>query len=1330
MESHHEIHRIVVVSVLAWMFSFIHAQDCPELHLSVNGPMQLCCHASDTIRVTVEDTVTCTFQWQDSIPGGTWDSIHAGGNMDYYQITSIVNGIYYYRCIVSPVYYNECPSDTSEVIIVQVYDSIKNGTIGGGDSICRNTTPPLLSQVSKPSGGDGIFGYQWQDSIAGGSWHDVTGENGTDTIYQPDNLHQTTYFRLLAFSSCQDTIPSNEIEIYVHDALNAPSIPAFLDTVCYGYTPDTIFLTEGIHDVHDSVLYQWFKKSVNAENEDTIQGATNLYYQPDPITEACMFRVMATSLHGCDTAYSDWCIINVYDSLLIQTNEPTPLCYKGSGTISVSASGAGDAYSYQWQELAGGEWQNATGVSNDSEYTVSSKEGNTYQYHCIVTPLNGCPSDTSAVIPVVVYDALTPGVIEGTDTICTNGTPRPMIQTERPRGGDGVYTYQWKQNDGNGWVNAPGNSTDTVYTPGQLQKTTTYCLVATTACDSIESNYIKVYVREPLVAPVIPSSLETVCHGFPPSLITIQKEAKCDPTDSVLYQWYSREVGGMFEPISGETGKTFQPKAIVTAHQYCVVATSLMGCELDTSNVCTVEVYDDLVITTEGTEPLCYMDNGSIKVIATGEGGDYDYQWQDSINGQWTNVPNEGNKARYNIDQKKGGDYYYRCIVIPTLGCNSDTSSVITVHVYDDFSPGRIGLVGADTICYGLEADTIKFVVPASGGKGGYQYKWWRKPSSASNFTPISTEKKEFIVPGTLFETTEYTLEVTDNCGGALFTDTVRIYVRDELHKPVLANYPDTICYNTIPDPIVIDKLATGGVDDSFTYQWYYKSKDENEFSQIQGEHDTVYQPKEPLVQTRYYQVRAISAKCGNVLISDSIVVNVYDSLHIETVNPDTLCYMGSTTIYVDVTGGGKNYSYQWQDSIPGGTWQNVPTGGQDREYITKPQTNGDYYYKCIVYANKCENYYRISPTITVSVYEALNPGTITGVDSTCYGYAPDYPLSVAIPATGVDGHYTYQWQVLKDGHWEDTSDKDTTETFQPDPLFEDAAYHLQVSSKCETYATDSILIRVNPLPEKQEIKGANDVCYHHYERYSVETLNPGYNYEWMLKNDHGVLPDVTVNTSVIDILWEDPLSTDSVILVVTNNVTGCVDTMKYGVSICNEKAPDTTIIVKKPNDDILVCQAGQGEDDKYTYKWGCTNLETREDSTLREYSNHRYVFVEDFDEMRYTYWVELRHNIPNPRCFSRSHYNPDNDSLIYTSSNEVSVPSYVHGRIPITIQNAYQEEVSCSIYAISGELVAVHELGRELYIEQILPFPVNTGIYLMRVKIGDKVESIKLIAE
>ena len=131
-------------------------------------------------------------------------------------------------------------------------------------------------------------------------------------------------------------------------------------------------------------------------------------------------------------------------------------------------------------------------------------------------------------------------------------------------------------------------------------------------------------------------------------------------------------------------------------------------------------------------------------------------------------------------------------------------------------------------------------------------------------------------------------MEVTSACNDARYTDTVCIYVRDQLRAPVLEEHTDTICYNTVPDPIIATIGARGGVDDSFVYQWQV-SDDGVNFTDIIGEVDTIYYPNE-LLRKQYYRLRAISEKsCGEVY-SNVIEQNVYDSMHIaiSTLEPIT----------------------------------------------------------------------------------------------------------------------------------------------------------------------------------------------------------------------------------------------------------------------------------------------------------------------------------------------------------------------------------------------------------------------------------------------------------
>ena len=540
------------------------------------------------------------------------------------------------------------------------------------------------------------------------------------------------------------------------------------------------------------------------------------------------------------------------------------------------------------------------------------------------------------------------------------------------------------------------------------------------------------------------------------------------------------------------------------------------------------------------------------------------------------------------------------------------------------------------------------------------------------------------------------------------------------MQAPVLAEHTDTICFNTIPDPIVTIGLPIGGVDDSFTYQWEV-SENGSTYSAIEGETTTTYQP-EALLKTKYYRLRATSVKaCGDV-VSNAVKVNVYDSLHITTKNPDILCYKTSTTITVTATGGGDSFGYQWQE-LTDGVWTNI-VGATAVSYSTEPRVKGDYLYRCIVSSNKCDDYARISPEIQVSVYEALTPGTITGIDSTCYGFAPAEPLHVDIAATGVDGNYSYQWQIFDVDKWKDIEGKTGT-SYQPDALFTESNYRLKVMTKCDTLYTNNYLIRVNPLPEVQDIIGSDSVCYNQHEIYIVEKLNQGFTYEWLLEHGEGVLTTEAVNTTSIDVLWKIPNSTDSVILRVTNDITGCERDIKFGVSICNEQAPERTIIVRKPNSNILVCQ----EDGQLVYLWGYTEKSSQREFIIDD-SNRRYVLLpHTFDDLTYDYWLTLRH-AESSRCYSRSYYAPENGAVITPSVASVSVPSFVSGRIPIEIQNPDVAQINCSIFNLSGELVAQYNLGDAQYISTTLPVMLRSGIYVMHVSMGDYVKSIKLIAE
>ena len=1286
--------------------------ECNGWSVVINeSSFSLCAVETHTMSMSVaNDTAvldSCKYRWKVKKPSSTVFEEVATTETLSYLFDEV--GVYTIRALARP---NECTIfHESPEISVTLYPLTVAGSIEGNQTICYNAEPSAISQSVVPTGGDGNFTYQWQMKTEG-VWSDI--QNATTITYQPLNLTTSTSYRLKYVGTCS-TVYSNEVVVTVRPDLTSPIIANPTPTICYNTTTTIECTTKASGGSDDSFTYQW-QESLDGVAFVDINGATALTYTTNSLTIAHWYRLTATSVKGCGSVISNVTKVDVYPELTIANTELAPLCYMTNGSISVSVTGAGNKYTYQWMESTDGNSYSDIASANSATYTIQNKTAGTYYYKVLVTPLSGCASKYSDVFTVIVYDDLVAGVISGKDTICYDTKPETISLTTPPTGGDGSFSHQWQKKTDGEWNDIVGAVT-TSYQPDKLSTTTSYRLVSTTSCGSVISNEVEIYVRKKLIAPTITSTAETVCYGFAPNEIQVTTPATCDAYDSLTYQW-QQKVSNNWENIVGATSLTYQPTSITAACQYRVIATSVKGCEQVVSNIRTVNVYDDLHIATNGVAPLCYMTSDVIGISATGEGNSYTYQWQDSAAGVWSNITN-GTTAQYELQPKENGTYYYRCIVIPTLGCQLDTSDVISVLVYDSVAPGKIALTGKDTICYGFVPEALSVIVPATGGDNVFTYQWLSKPDGATDFSPIAGAISTVYTPSALYQSTEYKLKVTNACE-IRYTNSVRIYVRDEMQAPSISAQTDTICYNTVPDKIITTTLPMGGVDDSFTYQWLV-SEDGKIFTELIGETATEYQPT-ALLKTTFYRLRSTSIKsCGDIL-SNVVAVNVFDSLYITTENPDTLCYMVPTTISVTVKGGGNSFSYQWQELVDS-KWQDI-TGAVAINYETEPKQDGVYYYRCIVSSNKCENYVRISPTIIVPVYTALTAGTIVGIDSTCYSYAPAEMLRVDVSPSGVDGNYAYQWQKKDNGMWIPIQGATST-SYQPEPLFEETDYRLQVASKCDTLYTNNILIRVNSLPQVQPINGADNVCYNQREFYSVDVLNSGFTYEWMIDHGNGELLSNAFNTDTIEVLWKTPSVTDSLVLHVTDDITGCERNIKYGVTICNEQAPEQTIIIRKPNSDILISK----EDGDLFYQWGYTDKFSQKEYIIDD-SNRRYVLLpHTFDNSTFDYWLTLRPSETSP-CYSKSYYYPTNDTLIGTKTTNVSMPTRVHQQIPIVVQNPNSDNVSCYIYDLTGHQIVAYPLGSERLINTSLPFYEIIGLYLIRVEIGDTVETFKLIAE
>ena len=85
--------------------------------------------------------------------------------------------------------YDYCDAVISNAIHVNVYSDLTPGSITSPQTICYNTVPLSLTFSQLPSGGEGLYAYQWQ-SFTGSSWENISG--ATSTTYSPSSLAEAS----------------------------------------------------------------------------------------------------------------------------------------------------------------------------------------------------------------------------------------------------------------------------------------------------------------------------------------------------------------------------------------------------------------------------------------------------------------------------------------------------------------------------------------------------------------------------------------------------------------------------------------------------------------------------------------------------------------------------------------------------------------------------------------------------------------------------------------------------------------------------------------------------------------------------------------------------------------------------------------------------------------------------------------------------------------------------------------------------------------------------------------------------------------------------------
>ncbi len=455
----------------------------------------------------------------------------------------------------------------------------------------------------------------------------------------------------------------------------------------------------------------------------------------------------------------------------------------------------------------------------------------------------------------------------------------------------------------------------------------------------------------------------------------------------------------------------------------------------------------------------------------------YKYQWQDSISGgQWNNLvigPNiqgaikdslkilncpiafDGRKVRCQIDSNGNGVFDYntnasRLIVNPLVG-----------------APGSI--TGPSNICSGATGNifTIAQVSQAT------LYSWSISPAatilSGQGSNSISVN---FPTPG------NYSISVSasNSCDSKTSSPIIVNYL-PTVTAPVIGPSQTPICYNSIPSPLNLTTLPTGG-GGNYSYQWE-SSADASVWTPIAGGTLSNYSPPAQ-TSSRYYRLKVTSQiGCGPVF-SNQIFIQTYPQVVSGTIqNNQSICYNAVPQIlnfFTPTTGGNGSFTYQWQSSANNLTWSDIPSANS---VSYQPTALTDTTWIRVKSITQCGSVN--SSPIKITVFPDFISGTIGTAQSICHNTSPNQLAFIQNPIGGLGGGgYSYQW--------ESTASSNLTgftaiagasnATYSSTPLTDTTWFRIKVQTPtCGFKTTQPVKITVHPALVGGSVQSSQTIC-------------------------------------------------------------------------------------------------------------------------------------------------------------------------------------------------------------------------------------------------------------
>jgi gliding motility-associated-like protein len=852
----------------------------------------------------------------------------------------------YYKVVL---YGNGCPNDETNVSTITV-DSILNlGVSSANLTLCSNNVSGVVSLT-----GFATNLMDWEQSNDGGLTWSSTGDNSSN--HDISGLTASADFRAFINSGACGSGYSDTISVSIENEIIPGSIIG-ATPVCSSSNSDTLVLIGNLYDFG----FEWYSSTDNITFTPT--GITNDTLITINLTQTTYYKVI---LFGNVCSNEETSVVSIqvdYPLNLGVTSPDLNLCSTNI-TGNVSLSGFNSVILDWEQSNDGGLTWFSTG-DNNSNHDISGLSASA-DFRAIVDA-GACGSGISDTISVVIESSIIPGTINGSTFVCSGPNADTLVLT----GNANDFGYQWYSATLNTSYFPTGVTNDTLIISNLTETTYFKVILNGNACSNDETAIFTVQLN-PLLNVGVTSADLMLCSS------NVSGNVSLSGYTTTLLDWEQSNDGGLTWFSTTDNNNSHNISTLsATAHFRALVESP--GCGIGYSDTILVDIQNAIIPGAISGSTLVCSGNNSDTLVLSGNSNDFGYQWYTAtLNTSFfpTGVTND-TLILSNITQET----YVKVILIGD-NCPNDETNILTIQV----SPSlNLGNTSSDL---NLCSNSITGSVSLSGYSTTF-IDWEQSNDGGLTWTSTGNNLPSHDI-SYLLASAHFRASVSSGSCGTGYSDTIAVTIENAI-VPGTISSNNIVCSGNNTDTLVL----TGNANE-ISYEWY-SSLDNIVFTPTGITNDTLITNN--LTQSQYFKV----ILQGNICPMDetnTIYIQVDSNLNLGTISPDLL--LCSTNIVGSVSL--SNYSstiQDWEQSDDGGlTWNStgISTSSLDISYLSTSAL-----FRAIVNAGACGS--GISDTISVTIENAIIPGTINGSTALCAGNNTD-----TLIFTGYANQTGYEW--------------------------------------------------------------------------------------------------------------------------------------------------------------------------------------------------------------------------------------------------------------------------------------------------------------------------------